>query len=111
MRIKIEAPCCSSIRECNVRKVYIINVRTLRIIEEIGAVRCYRGEKKVVFVNVDNNIIVAEHYVSNRGRHQITIIYKPDDMSREKADEITRKALGVWEEEEDDHDNTGWVSG
>jgi len=98
--ILVEAPCCASIRECNVRALYVIGTRGRgRILRTINAVRCYRGESKKVKIYPSNDIIVVEYYVTTRGNPKITVVWKPENMSMEDALRVAKRVLGVEEEE------------
>jgi len=60
-----EAPCCSSIRECNVKAHYVISVLNAKILRVIRAVRCYRGYTVKYKFYPSDDVILVHHYVSN----------------------------------------------
>jgi hypothetical protein len=68
-------------------------------LKEIRAVRCGRGVTKKVKFFPANDVVLAEHYISNRGVHHITILWKPSSTTDQQAIEIVRKALGIALEE------------
>ena len=93
--IELRKPCCSSVRECAVRFHAVIRLSDAKVVETIDAVRCYRLKIVPTYkVKVDNNTIVVEHYVSNRGNIYIDILYKPDKISEEDARKVALQALG-----------------
>ncbi len=101
--LEIEAPCCASIRECSVRYLAIIGIRNRekpRVLRIINAVRCHRGYEKKVKVYLSNDIVVVSHYMSNRGRLYINIIWKPESVSEEEALVLAKKAFSYYSEEE-----------
>jgi hypothetical protein len=99
--IEIEAPCCWSIRSCNSYELLIIGIRgNPRILRRIGAIRCNRGYKKKVKVYLSNDIVLTRHYVSNRGKHYIKILWKPETLDEEQAKLYTQQALGLYQVEE-----------
>jgi hypothetical protein len=99
--IEFDAPCCASVRECSARKLAIIGIRGRpRVLREINAVRCNRGYKKKVKVYLSKEIIVARHYVSNRGKHYIKILWKPETLDEEYAKLYASQALGLYKVEE-----------
>jgi hypothetical protein len=100
--LELEAPGCASIRQCNVKFVAVIGIRNKRepkILRIINATRDYRGEKRKIRVYLSSDIIVVEHYRSNRGRVYISVIWKPENVSNEEALVLAKKALGYYEEE------------
>jgi hypothetical protein len=100
--LEIKAPGCASIRECNVRFIAIIGIRDRnnpKILRIVNAVRDYRGYEKKVKIYLSNDIIVIEHYRSNRGKVYISIIWKPESISEEEARRLAMRALGYYEEE------------
>ena len=100
--LEIEAPCCASVRECNVRYKIVYSISQREILQTINAVRCYRGYQKRYILKLDNakkdDIIIAEIYRSNRGRRYIYIEYKPQFMSVEDAERIIREYFNPPEE-------------
>ena len=101
--LEVEAPCCASIRECSVRYIAVIGIRDKnhpRILRTISSVRCHRGYEKKVKIYLSNDIIVVSHYVSNRGRLYINVIWKPSDVSDEEALVLAKKAFSYYSEEE-----------
>jgi hypothetical protein len=98
--IELDAPCCYSVRECSVRKLYVVGFRDKpKILRTIDAVRCARGITKKVKFYPSNDVILASYYVSNRGVHHINILWKPENIPNQQATEIVRKALGIALEE------------
>jgi hypothetical protein len=98
--IELDAPCCSSIRECSVRSLVVIGFRGKpKILREIRAVRCSRGITKKVKFYPSSDVILASYYVSNRGVHHINILWKPENIPNQQAIEIAKKALGIAMEE------------
>jgi hypothetical protein len=96
-----EAPCCASVRECSVRKVYVVGIRNgkPKILRAIDAVRCSRGITKKIKFYPSNDVVLVEHYVSNRGNHYIKILWKPEGITEEQAKASASLALGITEEE------------
>ena len=90
-----EAPCCSSIRECNVKAHYVISVLNAKILRVIRAVRCYRGYTVKYKFYPSDDVILVHHYVSNRGVNYINLLWKPPNLSEDEALLIARKALGL----------------
>jgi len=103
-KIEIEAPCCASRRECNVRYKIVYSISQREILQIINAVKCYRGYQKRYILKLDDakkdDIIIAEIYRSNRGRRYIYIEYKPQFMSVEHAERIIREYFNPPEEVE-----------
>jgi hypothetical protein len=98
--IELDAPCCSSIRECSVRKLYVVGFRDKpKVLRTISAVRCARGITKKIKFYPSNNVILVSYYISNRGVHHVNILWKPENISNQQAIEIARKALGLALEE------------
>ena len=98
--LEFEVPCCNSIRECSVRKLMIIGFRgEPRILKEVKAVRCSRGIKRKIRFYTSDDVMLIEYYRSNRGVNYITILWKPETLTSERAIEIARKALGLSVEE------------
>lgn len=95
--VRVKAPCCHSIRECNVRKYLVIDPQSARVEKVISAVRCYRDEEKVVYVS--QNYAVIEAYVSNRGNLRLTTIYLPPGINEDEVKTIAREYMGFYEEE------------
>jgi hypothetical protein len=81
-----------------VRAHYIISLDA-DILRRIDATRCHRGYVKYYEVEPRPDIILIEHYVSNRGVNYIHILYKPESISEEDALRIARRALGLEEHE------------
>ncbi len=98
--IEVKAPCCSSVRECNVRRIVIVDISAQKVLKELEAVRCHRGESRTYKINVSGRTVVAEVYRSNRGKWYVTILWKPDSMDELTAEITTKKALGIYEEVE-----------
>jgi len=97
--LEFDVPCCYSTRECNARKLVIIGFRGKpRILRIIHATRCARGITKKIKVS-PGDIILVRYYVSNRGVHYITVLWKPQNITDEQAIRIARKALGLETEE------------
>lgn len=97
--ITFKAPCCVSIRECNVRKHIIVSLRSEKVLREIDAVRCGRGEVKKYKFYPSNDVVLAEYYISNRGNLHLKILWKPNGVDDKEAEEIIKKSIG-WIEEE-----------
>jgi hypothetical protein len=98
--LEFDAPCCYSVRECSVRKLYVVGFRGKpKVLKEIGAVRCGRGITKKIKFYPSNDVILISYYVSNRGVHHITILWKPQNISEEQATKIVREVLGIALEE------------
>jgi hypothetical protein len=99
--LEIEAPCCWSVRSCNSYELLIIGIRgNPRILRRIGAVRCSRGYKKKIKVYLSKDIIVVRHYISNRGKHYVKILWKPETLDEEQAKLYASMALGLYQVEE-----------
>jgi len=81
--------------------MYVIGFRNgePKVLRRIDAVRCYRGITKKVKFYPSNDVILVSYYMSNRGVHYIYVLWKPENLSNEKAIEIARKALGLEIEE------------
>jgi hypothetical protein len=94
-----EAPCCESVRECNVRKLYIIGIRKARILRTIDAVRCSRDVRKTIKFYPSNDVVLISYYRSNRGKHYITVLWKPENITEEQAKAFASLALGIAKEE------------
>jgi len=95
-----EAPCCGSVRECSVRKLYIIGIRkTPRVLRTIDAVRCRRGVRKFIKFYPSNDVVLISYYRSNRGNHYITVLWKPENITEEQAKAFASRALGIIKEE------------
>ena len=93
--IEFYAPCCHSIRSCNAMADYVISLRTKKILRVINAVRCGRGYSvKYKFYPTDDVTLVS-HYVSNRGVHYISILWKPQGATVEEVIKAVRRALGL----------------
>jgi hypothetical protein len=97
--MRFQAPCCSSVRECRFRAHYIIDVKKAEILRKIEATRCYRGIVEYYVLEPTPDIIVVEHYVSNRGVNYIHILYKPQTLTEDDVLKIARRALGLEIEE------------
>uniref|UniRef100_A0A7J2U4J6 Uncharacterized protein n=1 Tax=Ignisphaera aggregans TaxID=334771 RepID=A0A7J2U4J6_9CREN len=99
--LEFEAPCCESIRECNIRKIYIIGFRNgkPKVLRAIDAVRCYRGITKKFKFYPSLDVILVKYYRSNRGVHYITVLWKPESLTEEQARLVAAAALGIYEEE------------
>ena len=93
--MKIQKPCCGSVRECRARKHYIIDLNKEQVLAEIEAVRCYRGIIEYYEVDVSQDIAIIEHYVSNRGVHYVIPIYKPESINENVFMSKVRRALGL----------------
>jgi hypothetical protein len=93
--MKIQKPCCRSVRECRVRKHYIIDVNREEILREIEATRCYRGIIEYYEVEPNQNVAILEHYVSNRGVNYIRFIFKPEGITEDVLMSKVRRALGL----------------
>jgi hypothetical protein len=100
--LEFDAPCCESLRECSVRRIYIIGIRNnkAKILREIDAVRCYRGIRKKFKFYPSDDVVLARYYRSNRGNHHITILWKPQNMTEDQAKAYAALALGLYTEEE-----------
>ena len=98
--LEIEAPCCASVRECNVRYKIVYSISQREILQTINAVRCYRGYQKRYILKLTDadDIIVAEIYRSNRGRLYIKIEYRPHNMNTEDAEKIIMEYFNPPEE-------------
>jgi hypothetical protein len=100
--LELEAPGCASIRQCNARFIVIVGIRNKsnpKVLRTINAVRDYRGERRRVKIYLSSDVVVAEHYKSNRGKVYISIIWRPENLSIEEAKSLVAKALGYYEEE------------
>jgi len=98
--LEFDAPCCNSVRECMTRKLFVIGFRGKpEILREIRAVRCERGVKKKIRFYTSDDVMLIEYYRSNRGVNYVTILWKPETLTSERAIEIARKALGLSVEE------------
>jgi hypothetical protein len=93
--VRIQKPCCGSIRECSVRRHYIIDLNREEIIGEIEAVRCYRGIIEYYEVEPTPNTAIVEYYMSNRGVHYVIPIYKPESINENVFMSKVRRALGL----------------
>ena len=93
--MKIMKPCCGSIRECRVRRHYIIDLNKEEILATIDAVRCARGIIEYYEVEPMQNIAIVEHYISNRGVNYIRFIYKPENMADDVLLPKVRRAIGL----------------
>jgi hypothetical protein len=100
--LEFEAPCCESIRECNIRKIYIIGFRNEKpkVLRSIDAVRCSRGVRKRFKFYPSSDVILASYYRSNRGNNYISILWKPQNITEDQARLLVVAALGIYEEEE-----------
>jgi hypothetical protein len=96
--LEFKAPCCYSVRTCNVTADYVISLKTARILRRIDAVRCYRGHEVIYKFYPAPDVALINHYVSNRSVHYITIRWKPENVSTEEVLEKARRALGLTEE-------------
>jgi len=99
----LDAPCCASVRECNIKYIAIIGIRNKddpRVLRTINAVRCHRGYRKKAKIYLSDDIIIVHHYVSNRGRVYISVMWKPDNITDEEAIKLASKAFGYHAEEE-----------
>jgi hypothetical protein len=99
--LEFEAPCCESVRECNIRKIYIIGFRNgkPKILRAFDAVRCSRGERKKFKFYPSQDVILVHYYRSNRGNHYINVIWKPQNITEDQARLLAAAALGIYEEE------------
>jgi len=99
MRLVVKAPCCYSVRTCWDTRKYVVDVETKEVIEEIPAVRCNRGVERVYEIEVAeekaSNVVVVEHYVSNRGVNYLYFEY-PKEPSPEIVDAV-KEILGLKE--------------
>jgi hypothetical protein len=90
--IEIETPCCSSIRSCNQKVLYIIgfrNPRNPKVLKRIEAIRCYKeGEKKYRII-LTNDILV----VYAKSTLTYIVLYKPDGVDEETARTLVIRAL------------------
>jgi hypothetical protein len=93
--IEFGAPCCASVRECRVRAHYVVSLTKPRILRTIEAVRCYRGISRKYKFYPTNDVALVSHYVSNRGVHYLTILWKPEAVEAQKVIEAARRALGL----------------
>jgi hypothetical protein len=93
--MKIQKPCCGSVRECRVRKHYIIDLNREEVLMELEATRCSRGIIEYYEVEPTQNIAIVEHYVSNRGVNYIQFIYKPEGATEEQLLPKVRRAIGL----------------
>jgi hypothetical protein len=95
-----EAPCCESARECSIRKLYVIGIRkTPRVLRAIDAVRCSRNVRKTIKFYPSSDVILISYYMSNRGKHYITVLWKPENITEQQAKEYAIVALGLLKEE------------
>ena len=98
--LEFDAPCCESVRECSVRRIYIIGFRNSpKVLREIKAVRCHRGLSKKVRFYPSNDVVLISYYRSNRGVHYVTVLWKPENLAEKDAIELAKKALGLSLEE------------
>ena len=96
-KLLVDAPCCDSARTCGVTKVYVIEIGNKpKILYTINAVRCNRGIRRRYSIKL-GNIVVAYYYVSNRGNHYITVLWKPENIDDKTAEQMVRKVLGLEE--------------
>jgi len=93
--IEFEAPCCGSVRECKVRAHYIVSLVKPKVLKRIEAVRCYRGIRRKYKFYPSDDVALVSHYVSNRGVHYLSILWKPETVSTERVVEMARRALGL----------------
>jgi len=93
--IEIEKPCCYSARECSVKYHAVIDIERKHVLRYIEAVRCNRlpVRPKYKFYPA-NNVMIVEHYRSNRGKVYLRIIWKPEGVSELEAIRISCEALG-----------------
>jgi hypothetical protein len=101
VEITVTAPCCNSRRTCRDTYVEVFEVVDggLRSIKTFGAVRCYRGKKRVYTIKYDETktkLIVATLSWSVRGNLRIYIEHS--DIEREKAEELIRRHYGLIQE-------------
>jgi len=84
-----------------VTKVYIIGIRNSkpRILRAIDAVRCYRGISRKFKFFPSQDVILVKYYISNRGVHYITVLWKPESLTEKQAKMLAALALGIAEEE------------
>ena len=96
--VEVKVVCCYSTRSCRDYYTGVIDIfeKTLEIHE---AVRCYRGEEKILRIAEPERYIVFHDQVSNRKNHNITLVHKPSSMSVEEAMRIIRHMLGLIEVE------------
>jgi len=96
--VEVKVVCCYSIRSCRDYYTGVIDIfkKTLEIHK---AVRCYRGEEKILKITEPEKFIVFHDEKSFRGRHNIQIVHKPSTMTEEEAMRIIRHMLGLIEVE------------
>jgi hypothetical protein len=98
--MEFEAPCCESVRECSVRKLYVIGIRGApRVLRAIGAVRCNRNVRKTIKFYPSDDVFLISYYRSNRGVNHITVLWKPKNITEQQAKEYAMVALGLLKEE------------
>jgi len=74
-------------------------LKAREIITEIEAVRCYRGVERLYEIEVDeekmSDVVIVEHYVSNRGVHRLYF----EHLKEPPADviNIVKEILGLTE--------------
>jgi hypothetical protein len=76
---------------------YVISLRTHKILRTIEAVRCGRGIVKKYKFYPSNDVVLISHYISNRGVHHISILWKPQNITVEEVMRAVRRALRLEE--------------
>ena len=98
MALEVKVICCGSVRTCRDYYTGVIDVNT-KTLKRFSAVRCHRGEERILKITEPENFIVFHDEKSFRGRHNITLVHKPSSMTVEEAMKIIREVLGLFEVE------------
>jgi len=96
--VEVKVVCCYSTRSCKDYYTGVIDIfkKTLEIHK---AVRCYRGEEKILRITEQERYIVFHDMKSFRGRHNIVLVHKPSALTEQEALRIIRHMLGLIEVE------------
>jgi len=96
----MEKPCCYSERECAVRYHAVVSIKTRRVLRYVNAVRCERLPQRPKYkFYPTNDVVLVEHYRSNRGKVSIKILWKPENISDYEVLRTVCQALGYELEE------------
>ncbi len=99
--IEVKAPCCSSRRSCRDTFIAVIGIRGRpKVLRTIEAVRCYRGEERVVKFYPSDDVILSEVYITTRNNIHIKVLWHPQHVDVKEAERMTLEALGYQEVEE-----------
>ena len=96
--LEVKVICCYSVRTCRDYSTFVIDVNTMQM-ERFNAVRCHRGEEKILKITEPERYIVFHDEKSFKGRHNIKLVHKPSAMTVEEAMKIIRELLGLVEVE------------